>query len=43
MDEPEAVADLSDEPAHRLPETVDREAQAPVLGMADRADPGNPS
>ena len=43
IDEPEAVADLSDEPAYRSPETLDREAPAPLLGMADRADPGIPS
>ncbi len=43
MDEPEAVADDSDEPAYRLPETEDREARAPVLGIADHADPGIPS
>ena len=43
MDEPEAVAEISDEPAYRSSETVNREAQASVLGKADRADPGNPS
>jgi aerobic C4-dicarboxylate transport protein len=43
MDEPEAVAEISDEPAYRSSESVDREAQASVLGMADRAVPGNPS
>ncbi|MBV8266578.1 MAG: dicarboxylate/amino acid:cation symporter, partial [Planctomycetaceae bacterium] len=43
MDEPEAVAEISDEPAYRSSESVDREAQASVLGRADRVDPGNPS
>ncbi|MBV8610452.1 MAG: cation:dicarboxylase symporter family transporter, partial [Singulisphaera sp.] len=42
-DEPEAVAEISDEPAYRSSESVDREAQASVLGRADRADPGKPS